>query len=436
MFVRSLISTACISLAILTGASAFAGSIAITGHDNDFHRSTQALAQLRGMIALARNGSVLPVVTFDQGTQLTTALTAIGVPWVNVSLPANVLPTVFDATLYSAMAVASDTSCGGCDNTAAMSTALAAQSAAIATFLNAGRGIVALAGGSNAGYYAFLPQTAGVPSGAPPSTGYFQTPVGLANGIPAVNGDPTHNVFAEPGSGGTAAAYQVAERLTGGTFLNIPETLICVNCTTFGGILNGGADTAFQIRYASNLTSGDSVINITNTGANGASLFGPGFGGAAGNTCVNVYAFSPDEQLISCCSCLITPNGLVSLSVNSDLVSNTLTGVRPNSVVIKLVNTGASDTFTGTNCTNSAALATFGAGPFPIAVGMLAYGTTIHTAPGAQGSLAVTETPFLSATLSEQELASIKNRCANIIGNGSTFGICRSCRVGGLGATR
>lgn len=434
MSVRSLFTSACISLAILTGASAYAGSIAITGHDDDFHQSIQSLAQLRGMIALARNGSVLPVVTFDEGTQLTTALTAIGVPWVNISLPANVLPAVFNATLYSAMAVASDTSCGGCDNTAAMSTALAAQSAAIATFLNAGRGIVALAGGTNAGYYAFLPQTAGVPVGAPPSTGYFQTPVGLANSIPAVNGDPTHNVFSEPGSGGTAAAYQVAERLTAGAFLNTPETLICVNCTTSGGILNGGAaDTAFQIRYASNLTSGDSVINITNTGANGASLNGPGFGGAAGNICVNVYAFSPDEQLISCCSCLITPNGLVSLSVTNDLISNTLTGVRPNSVVIKLVNTGATDTFTGTTCTNSAALATIGGTAFPIVNGMLAYGTTIHTAPGG---LAVTETPFLSATLSEQELASIKNRCTNIIGNGSTFGICRSCRVGGLGATR
>ena len=197
----------------------------------------------------------------------------------------------------------------------------------------------------------------------------------------------------------------------------------------------GQQDTPFQIRYAANLTGGDSVINITNTGANGAALNGPGFGLATGNICVNVYAFSPDEQLISCCSCLITPNGLVSLSVNGDLVSNTLTGIRPNSVVIKLLNTLASVAVAGggaTSCTNSAALASVpgAAAPFPIANGMLAWGTTLHQ--NAVAGFATTETAFIPATLNPDELASITGRCANIIGNGSSFGICRSCRSGGL----
>ena len=146
---------------------------------------------------------------------------------------------------------------------------------------------------------------------------------------------------------------------------------------------------------------------------------------------MNVYAFSPDEQLISCCSCLITPNGLVSLSVNQDMVSNTLTGVRPNSIVVKLVNTGAAANFAGTSCTNSAALA--GTPAFPLAGGVLAFGTTLH-AGAAVGAFNLTETPFIRATLSQAELDSIKNRCTNIIGNGSTFGICRSCRTGGLNA--
>ena len=225
--------------------------------------------------------------------------------------------------------------------------------------------------------------------------------------------------------------------LIGGTFMHTKLTLsfaaMALSVTAFGQFPAPTSDSYFQIRYAANLTSGDSVINLTNTGANGASLNGPGFGGAAGNICVNVYAFSPDEQLVSCCSCLITPNGLASLSVNSDLISNTLTGVRPNSVVVKLINTGAGAGFSGISCTNSAALA--GTTAFPIANGMLAWGTTVHAAPVA-GTFAVTETAFSNATLSEQELASVRNRCTNIIGNGSTFGICRSCRVGGLGADR
>lgn len=188
---------------------------------------------------------------------------------------------------------------------------------------------------------------------------------------------------------------------------------------------------AFQIKYAANLTLGDSAVNITNPGTNGASLNGPGFGGAAGNICVNVYAFSPDEQLVACCSCLVTPNGLGSLSVTNDLIVSTLTGIRPNSIVIKLVNTAPGNAFTGVACNNSSALA--GSATFPLATGLTAFGTTIHNNGVAAQ---VTETPFLQATLSQTELDSITNRCANIIGNGSGFGICRSCRLGGLNATR
>ena len=188
----------------------------------------------------------------------------------------------------------------------------------------------------------------------------------------------------------------------------------------------------FLVSYAANLTSGDSVINLTNTGANGAALTGPGFAGGTGNICVNVYAFSPDEQLVSCCSCPITPNGLASLSVTGDLINNTLTGVKPNSVVVKLVVTGAGATFTGTTCANSAAVAGQNVANPLLATGGLAFGTTLHVL-GA--GFVVTENPFRGATLSAQELASITNRCTNIIGNGSGFGVCKSCRPGGLDNT-
>ena len=107
----------------------------------------------------------------------------------------------------------------------------------------------------------------------------------------------------------------------------------------------------------------------------------------------------------------MTPNGLVSLSVNNDLTINTLTGIRPDSVVIKLVATATGkerhhnsngDTydpsFSGSTCSNSAALA---GAQFPlITAGMLAWGTTIHASPA--GPYSVTETPFLPATSGRQ----------------------------------
>src|ERR1700730_14720083 len=92
-------------------------------------------------------------------------------------------------------------------------------------------------------------------------------------------------------------------------------------------------DSAFQVRYASNLPIGDSVINVTNTGARSTVAFPT----QNGNICVNVYTFSPDEQLISCCACPVTPDGLVSLSARNDLISNTLTPGVPTSVVTKVL---------------------------------------------------------------------------------------------------
>jgi hypothetical protein len=191
------------------------------------------------------------------------------------------------------------------------------------------------------------------------------------------------------------------------------------------------ADSPFQVRYAANPAAGESYIDIVNTGANGASLLGPGFGAAAGNICVNVYAFSPDEQLISCCSCFITPNGVADLGVNRDLTIKTLTGVVPTSVVVKLLATLAGPGGTGgaSSCNNSAATVTTAT----IVGGMAAWGTTLH-AQG--GGFATTETPFTPATLSAGELASIGGRCASILGNGSGFGVCISCRAGALGGTK
>src|SRR5277367_1637143 len=102
----------------------------------------------------------------------------------------------------------------------------------------------------------------------------------------------------------------------------------------------------YQVGYAANLNIGDAVINISNVGAQSGFWVGGvvGGGGNLGNICANVYTFDSQEEEVSCCACLITPNGLDALSVKNDLVSNTLTPAVPTSVVIKLVATVPSAT--------------------------------------------------------------------------------------------
>ena len=187
------------------------------------------------------------------------------------------------------------------------------------------------------------------------------------------------------------------------------------------------ADAPFQVRYAANLNIGESYIDITNTGANGAALLGPGYGTQSGNICVNVYAFDPGEEMISCCSCLVTPDQTVNLGVNRDLTVKTLTGVVPTSVTVKLLGTLAGTNGSGTSCTNSAATVTVTTTGM---AGLAAWGTTLH--PNPIFGYDRTETAFTPATLSSGEAASIGGRCAAILGNGSGFGVCASCQAGSL----
>jgi hypothetical protein len=102
--------------------------------------------------------------------------------------------------------------------------------------------------------------------------------------------------------------------------------------------------------------------------------------------------------------------------------------VQPTSITIKVLATLAGTGATGTSCTNSAATV----GTATLANGAAAWSTTLHSTPG--GTFATTEKPFTGATLSTGELASIGGRCASILGNGSGFGVCNSCKAGGLGA--
>jgi hypothetical protein len=167
----------------------------------------------------------------------------------------------------------------------------------------------------------------------------------------------------------------------------------------------------FKVNYYANAHSGagfpDGTVRITNVGTEIGST-----AANSGNLCAMIYVLSPDQQLAECCGCSLTPDALLTLSVNNDLADNPLTPTTLFTGDIKIVSSfGAS-----TGCNPSK--------PIP-AAGIRAWATHI------QNSGDVTETEFSNSTLSAGELSQLAGKCKSIQNNGSGFGIC-TCGIGEL----
>jgi hypothetical protein len=186
----------------------------------------------------------------------------------------------------------------------------------------------------------------------------------------------------------------------------------------------------FQIKYFPNLgIPSGAYINMSNTGINTAP-------GVAGNICANVYAFNAAEEMFACCTCLITPDGLKSLNVFTDLVGKALTPSAPSEAVVKLLSTeplnaAGVPNFNGTACP----IIPPTGGPATNAVrGLRAWGTALHALPTSPVTYGITETEFSMAELGAGELSNLETYCSVIQIVGSGYGTCNSCKAAGLGA--
>ena len=144
----------------------------------------------------------------------------------------------------------------------------------------------------------------------------------------------------------------------------------------------------------------DTTVYITNVGTQTGTTADP-----SGNLCAMIYVFEPDQQLAECCGCLITPDGLLTLSVNNNLTNNSLTGATLTNGDIKIVSS--------TGPCNAAK-------PAP-AAGIRAWVTHVQDSPANF----LTETPFSDATLSADELSSLAAECKILQTEGSGAGICK-----------
>jgi len=201
------------------------------------------------------------------------------------------------------------------------------------------------------------------------------------------------------------------------------------------------ADT-FRVNYFAGAAGSrpDQTVRITNTGT---AFSGAGIG-ATDDLCANIYVFDPTQELKECCSCLVTPNGLRTLSVDFDLVHNPLTGTFGSlgEGVIKIVSsstvppssTGSAPcrgTNPSTGVTSPRGLA--GTVGYVARAAVRAWGTHNQDVSGGLSGAGVinqvTETEFLDATLSAAELSELQANCQFIFGQGSGAGQC-SCGRG------
>jgi hypothetical protein len=167
----------------------------------------------------------------------------------------------------------------------------------------------------------------------------------------------------------------------------------------------------YQVNYYSNRNNtslADSVVRVINPGVVGTPL-SPDHG----TICADVYVFDATQEMVECCSCPITANGIAELSLLKDLTQNPLTGFpAPNDGVIKIV----SDL--NTNCNELAPV------PVPTLLGFAS-----HVQQPLSGTYVTTEDEFQPAMLTGDELAFLGQACSFVQYLGSGKGVC-SCGSG------
>src|SRR5580692_11739244 len=156
----------------------------------------------------------------------------------------------------------------------------------------------------------------------------------------------------------------------------------------------------------------DYFVNANTSGAPDGTVQLTNPGTAGGNVCASIFVFDPAQELSECCGCLLTPDGLRTLSVNTDLTKNPLTGVVLSTGLIKFVST----------------IPVAGACPLPTKVNpepaIRAWVTHIQN-----GNFSETETGSIDATLSTGEISALARECTAIKLAGSGHGVC-TCGTG------
>ncbi len=184
--------------------------------------------------------------------------------------------------------------------------------------------------------------------------------------------------------------------------------LVAIAMILGGSALAQGDNSVYFTTYYSNATlagAPDETIRVINDGDTGGTLW------------ASFYVFDDSQELQDCCSCPITPDGVLSESVNNQLASFALvlTPEHDYRGVIKIISSSTSAF--GTSFTNT---------PTP---GLRGFATHVQSTankyPYGAAPYSQTETPLFDSNLGSSEKSLLEALCyyAQQLGSGQ-FGYC------------
>jgi hypothetical protein len=189
----------------------------------------------------------------------------------------------------------------------------------------------------------------------------------------------------------------------------LPLLAIALVFGAASAVAQNAPDDVYALGYYSGAnTEGnpDTTVRVINDGSAGEA-----------DLCAAFYVFDNSQELQACCSCPVTADGIISESVNRNLLGNVLTSNINKAGVIKVLST-ATAKGGPTECSASAQFA--GA----VTPGIRGWITHVQAARTPQ----ITESSLKDSNYTTLETGDLETECQFLIRLGSGHGVC-SCNA-------
>jgi hypothetical protein len=190
----------------------------------------------------------------------------------------------------------------------------------------------------------------------------------------------------------------------------LPILVIALAFGTISAVAQNAPDDVYALGYysgANTVGNPDTTVRVINDGSAGEN-----------DLCAAFYVFDNSQELQSCCSCPVTADGIISESVNRNLLGNVLTAAVNKAGVVKVLST-ATAVGGPSECSASAQ---FSGAVTPGIRGWITHIQAGKTAATPQ----ITETTLKDSNYTTLETSDLETECQFLIRLGSGHGVC-SC---------